>query len=102
MTREPMPFPDDVHRAFARRARALRIEREWSQPHLASRIVSVGVPMDRTAIARIEQAAIESEAKLKPRRVSISEAVGFAAALGVPLNVLLPYEEDEESDVPLS
>jgi hypothetical protein len=49
--------------------------------------------MDRTAIARIEQAAIESEAKLKPRKVSISEAAGFAAAFHVPLAAVLPYDE---------
>jgi hypothetical protein len=45
-----------------------------------------------TAVARIEQAAIESESKLKPRKVTIDEAYGFAVALGVPLDVLLPYE----------
>jgi len=52
----------------------------------------LGVPMDRTAIARIEQAAIESEAKLRPRKVSISEAAGFAEAFVVPLAAVLPYD----------
>jgi transcriptional regulator with XRE-family HTH domain len=93
MTREPPSFPDPIHRAFARRVRALRVEREWSQGFLAEKMTEFGVPMDRTAIARIEQAAIESEAKLKPRKVSISEAAGFAAAFHVPLAAVLPYDE---------
>jgi transcriptional regulator with XRE-family HTH domain len=93
MTREPLPFPDPIHRAFARRVRALRLEREWSQGFLAEKMTVFGVPMDRTAIARIEQAAIESEAKLKPRKVSISEAAGFAAAFHVHLAAVLPYDE---------
>jgi transcriptional regulator with XRE-family HTH domain len=92
MPREPRAFPDAIHLAFARRVRALRLERELSQAELAERMTLLGVPMDRTAIARIEQAAIESEAKLKPRKVSISEAAGFAEAFVVPLAAVLPYD----------
>ena len=102
-TRKPLPFPDDIHKEFAKRLRELRIKRGLSQVDLAALVTSVGIVIDRTAVARIEQAAIESESKLKPRKVSIDEALGFAWALKIRLSVLMPdYEKGFDNYEPVT
>ena len=92
----------DIHERFAEGLRELREERRLSQSQLARRMQEIGIPMDRVAITKIEQAAIESESARKPRKVTIDEALGFAAVLGVSLDVLISQEETRAPAEPLT
>jgi transcriptional regulator with XRE-family HTH domain len=60
--------------AFARHVSEIRKERGWSQQRLADELVTLGVKLDRAAIAKIEH---------QTRKVSIDEMVAFADALHV-------------------
>lgn len=88
--RDTLTFVPHLHENFARRLRELREERRLSQSQLAGRMQELGIPIDRVAITKIEQAAIESGSTRKPRKVTVEEAVGFAAALDVSLDALIP------------
>jgi transcriptional regulator with XRE-family HTH domain len=72
---------------FARQVRDTRERKKWTQSDLANRLESLGYPIDRSAIARIE---------MGKRDVSLDEALAFAVALGVPPgSLILPRSMDE-------
>jgi transcriptional regulator with XRE-family HTH domain len=79
--KRPVMRPSEV---LARQMAAIRERRRWSQQQLADRLAELGMPMDRTVIAKLENAT---------RRVTLDEAFALAAALGVsPANLFLPLE----------
>lgn len=75
----PPKRPSEV---LADQLAAIRERRRWSQLELAERLTDLGVPMDRSTIAKLENAS---------RRVTLDEALGLAAALGVsPASLFIP------------
>jgi transcriptional regulator with XRE-family HTH domain len=73
----------------------LRRRREWTQQAFAERLSELGMPMDRSVIAKIET---------KKRQVSIDELFAIAAALEVsPMSLVIPHagaSQDPYSVVP--
>jgi transcriptional regulator with XRE-family HTH domain len=65
---------------FARRLRMFRLQASLTQQHLADQMTAAGHHMANRAISNIESGR---------RLVTISEAVQFAAALGIPLLALV-------------
>jgi transcriptional regulator with XRE-family HTH domain len=86
------PAPISVGEAFAARLRQARQEREWRQQDLAAAVTELGLPMDRTTLAKIEKGQ---------RQPRLEEFVALAAALGVDPGRLLVTEDayGSESDV---
>jgi transcriptional regulator with XRE-family HTH domain len=73
---------------FARRIREARERQDWSQAQLAERLGELGLPMDRSTLARLEKG---DKAQLTP----VDRIFVLAAALGVnPINLLVPLEDD--------
>lgn len=71
---------------LVRQLREIRERRGWSQQRLADELRSFGLPLDRSAVAKIES---------KTRNVSLDEAITLALALGVsPLALLLPRHDE--------
>jgi transcriptional regulator with XRE-family HTH domain len=69
---------------FAGEVKRVRTVRGWSQQRLADEMARLGVPIDRSAIAKVERSA---------RQVNLDEMVAFAIALGVsPLGLVVPHE----------
>lgn len=72
---------------FARRLREAREARRWRQQDLADAMSKLGMPIDRTTLAKIEKGQ---------REVRLDELVALAAALDIaPLHLFLPIEGDE-------
>jgi transcriptional regulator with XRE-family HTH domain len=65
---------------FARRLRMFRLQASLTQQHVADQMTAAGHKMLPSTISAIETGH---------RLVSIGEAVQFAAALGIPLQVLV-------------
>ncbi|GAA1768426.1 helix-turn-helix domain-containing protein [Agromyces humatus] len=74
---------DESH--VARRVRIEREERGWSQVDLAERMTSLGSPMNKSSIWRIENPG----SKAGRRGITIGEAIGFSRAFGTTLAELL-------------
>jgi transcriptional regulator with XRE-family HTH domain len=72
-------------RILARRIKQKREERGWTMEALAQRMTEAGCQMQKSAVAKIESPA----AGERPRRISLDEAVTFAAVFGVSLTSLL-------------
>lgn len=89
------PELETIERLFARRMIEVRESRSWSQTALAERLQELGVPIDRATLAKIERAA-NPDAKVKPRKVSLTEACQIAAALGV--NPLALFIDPRQGD----
>jgi transcriptional regulator with XRE-family HTH domain len=71
----------------AGRIRDLRRKRPWTQQQLSDRLMELGLPMDRAAIAKVEAGQ---------RGLPLDEAFAFALALDVaPVNLFLPLDLDE-------
>jgi transcriptional regulator with XRE-family HTH domain len=94
-----------IAEVFARRLREIRDQRDWSQQQLAERMNELGFTnMDRSTVLKIEQQARPEKKSrtgkgITPRKVSLEEAIGFAAALGVsPVDLLLPAYPFGEHD----
>lgn len=71
-------------------AARVALEREvrgWSTTELAARMTKAGVPMNQTAVWRIESA--------KPRRkITLDEALGFSRVFELPLEELMSPPEE--------
>jgi len=95
MTNDRKP-EKDLAQVFACRLQEARNARGWSQQRLADEMKKLGAkPDDRATITKIERAAAPQPKgrKGEARKVSLSEAVAFAVALGVPLlSLLLPRQ----------
>ncbi len=77
---------------LGKRVRAVRSRKDWSQQRLADEMELLGVPMDRSAVAKVETGA---------RGVSIDEVFAFALALGVsPTALLVPRAQEQVSIAP--
>jgi transcriptional regulator with XRE-family HTH domain len=72
---------------FMSRLRVIRTTRRVTQRALAARLAELGVKLDYSAVARIEQGA---------RGISLNEAVAIALALEVTLESLLVPSESHE------
>lgn len=71
---------------LARRIAFEREQRGWSYEGLAKRMAAAGYPIQSTAIFKIERGK-------PPRRVTVDELVGFAAAFDVTVEeMLVPVE----------
>jgi transcriptional regulator with XRE-family HTH domain len=71
----------------ARRVRALRERHGWSQQDLVDKLKNFGMPIDRSAVARLENGR---------RAVSLEEAMRLAFALNVaPVHLLVDPDSDE-------
>ncbi len=78
--------PEAPSRVVARRLRAVRKSKAWSQQDLARRLAELGAPTDRATLARTEAG---------DRGVSLDDTIMLAAALDVsPLALVLPDNED--------
>lgn len=76
-----------VSEVVPRRLREARASRLWTQGDLANEMSTIGSPMHRTTIAKIEKAK---------RPVAVDELVALAAALDVsPTFLLLPLDGKE-------
>jgi transcriptional regulator with XRE-family HTH domain len=76
---------------FAERLREARNARGWRQQDLADEMGKLGMPMDRTTIAKLEKGQ---------REVRLDELVALAVALDVALvHLVLPIEGDESSPI---
>jgi transcriptional regulator with XRE-family HTH domain len=74
-----------VKESFAEQLEGVRRRKGWTQQQLADRMETMGLPLDRSAIAKIET---------QRRAVSLEEALAFAAALGVsPAALVVPRDE---------
>lgn len=83
---EGTPTTPEEH--FARRIRAERQARGWTQAELAERLKEHGVDLHFTAIAKIEQPD-----PARQRAIRLNEAAALAQTFGVPLQHLL-YSAD--------
>jgi transcriptional regulator with XRE-family HTH domain len=73
---------------FAEQLAAVRGRKGWTQHQLAERLRTLGVPLDRGALSKIEA---------EIRGVSLDEAIALAAALEVsPLSLFAPRRRDEK------
>ena len=80
------PTPGNLPR---KRVRAVRSRKDWSQQRLADEMELLGVPMDRSAVAKVETGA---------RGVSIDEVFAFALALAAsPTALLVPRAREASS-----
>lgn len=61
---------------IAKAVRARRVELDWSQEALASRMKALGVGWHQTTVAKVESTS-------RPRALTIQESVALAFALGV-------------------
>jgi transcriptional regulator with XRE-family HTH domain len=78
---DEMLRPSEV---FARRLRALRVSRRWTQSELAQRMEEQGRPISKTALLRIEKGE---------RALTLDEACALTLVLrGVPAQLLSPPE----------
>jgi transcriptional regulator with XRE-family HTH domain len=73
----PAKTPAQVFAAAVRNARE---QRGWTQGELGARLTDLGLPFDRTMVAKVESYR---------RGVSLEDVLGFAVALGVPPASLL-------------
>jgi transcriptional regulator with XRE-family HTH domain len=79
----PLTFDQSV----ARRVRYLRERHSWSQQDLATKLANFGMPIDRSAVARLENGK---------RAVSLEEAMRLAFALNVaPVHLFVDPDGDE-------
>jgi len=78
---------------LARRVEHERMRRNWSPAGLARLVTKAGAPMNQSAIWKIENGT--------PRRkITVDEALAFAAVFEVPLEeLLLPVELVEEQEL---
>jgi transcriptional regulator with XRE-family HTH domain len=73
--------------SVARRVRALRARHGWSQQDLVDKLTNFGMPIDRSAIARLENGR---------RGVSLAETMHLAFALNVaPIHLLVDPDGEE-------
>jgi len=79
--------------SLARRVEHERLLRNWSPAGLARLVTKAGAPMNQSAIWKIENG--------NPRRkITVDEALAFAAVFEVPLEeLLLPVELAEEKEL---
>lgn len=76
---------------LAAQVKAVRQHRELSQQQLADEMASIGAPLDRSALAKIES---------QSRGVSAEELIWLSIALGcAPSALLVPYEVGAQVDV---
>jgi ribosome-binding protein aMBF1 (putative translation factor) len=87
MSRLPLPLADNdrgkrkwTEDHFAKRLRAEREHRGWSQAEMAKMLSDRGIPMDWTTIAKVEK---------NDRSVRIDEAAGIADLFGTSVDELL-------------
>ena len=79
-------------KVFAEQCKLIREARHLKQQDLADRLESIGLPMDRSAIAKIEASQ---------RGITVDEVFAFAVALGVsPLALLVPRSDQRMSIAP--
>jgi transcriptional regulator with XRE-family HTH domain len=96
-----------VDETFSYRLRDARMSKLWTQEDLAVAMKRIGHPIARSGIAKIEAGArgVGGEhgtdpikrGQTRPRGVSLTEAIAFAAALDVaPSSLYLPVIEDDD------
>lgn len=74
---------------FARRVKAVREGRGWTQKQLAARLTEIGFPTDRVTIHKIESGGTRA------RNVPLREALAIAAALELaPVHLFAPLEDE--------
>src|SRR5919106_7003649 len=79
-----------IEEIFARCLQDERKRRGWSQAELSRRVSALGHELKKDAMSKIEGGS---------RGVTLDDAVALAAALDVPLFVLLLGERDEEIEL---
>ena len=85
----PRPTPQGPTDHFRQRVRQVRERRGYSQVELAAEVNKLGVAMDRAVLANLEFGRRQS--------VTLEQAMGLAAALGVnPVDLLLPQDDEAE------
>jgi transcriptional regulator with XRE-family HTH domain len=88
---------------FARRLRAVRTRRGWSQKALADRLAELGYPVNRVTLTRIEQGGLESanaEAVTRAKNVPLETVLAVSFALGVaPLHMIVPFDRDAKVSI---
>jgi transcriptional regulator with XRE-family HTH domain len=83
-TADPGDLPSGV---FAMELKATRERKGWTQQQLASRLNTLDVPIDRSAVGKIEASK---------RGITLDELFFFAVALGVsPLSLIVPRSGSE-------
>jgi transcriptional regulator with XRE-family HTH domain len=76
-----------LDRSLARRVRTLREHQGLTQQELADRLKKLGVPIDRSAVARLERGR---------RGMTVAEMLALALALSVaPVHLLVDPDSDE-------
>jgi len=79
-----MEEPTRVAAVFARRLRAIREAKGWSQRRLAEELEAIGYPLNHSTVSRLETTG----------RASVEDLLAIAAALGVsPLFLVVPHEQ---------
>jgi transcriptional regulator with XRE-family HTH domain len=74
---------------FARKVRALRQERGWSQAQMGQQLARYGQKLGQSRVATIEDTG----------SVTLDQADAFADAFGVPVEVLLYEQPPAASDI---
>jgi transcriptional regulator with XRE-family HTH domain len=83
---------DRPAQVFARRVRAARESRGWTQAQLADRLREIGYPKSRETLTKLEGG--------RYRGVSLDDAFAIAAALGVaPVHLLVPLDDEAALEV---
>lgn len=96
MPRPNQPRTIDKERTLARRIVELRDQRGFTNESLARRMTDAGCPIRDSAIYKIEKGT-------PPRRITVDELFGFAAAFEMPVTDLLIWGSGNplrESTVP--
>jgi transcriptional regulator with XRE-family HTH domain len=85
--------PIRIEQTVARRVRHLRAQLGWSQQDLADRLANLGLPIDRSSLARLEN---------ENRGVGVDEAIALAYALNVaPVHLMVDTDDDAEPVAPV-
>lgn len=88
---EPDSSDDELvywERQFGERVKQWRVKRSWSQYELAEKLREIGLDMHQTTVAKMERGA---------RPLRVSEAVGVAAVMGMPVLSVF-YGEGPQSE----
>jgi transcriptional regulator with XRE-family HTH domain len=93
-----------IDQIFSYRIRDARLSKQWSQQRLAAEMTARGWPISQQTITKIEAGAhgvggeVHAQTRsTQPRRVSLAEAIAFAAVLDIPPpSLFLPLARDDD------